>query len=278
MRRSTRVHPLRPNDRQNQLDSYPEKSTYCVKYFMFFMNVLFWILSCLTLAIAVYAMLEKQEIYGQVSRLATDPAALLLAIGLIIFVISFAGCLGALRENKCLLKFYSGLLALMLLLEIAAAILGYVYSGKVKNEMHNAFTMMIDNYLDDPDLQLVIDSVQKELKCCGSEKYTDWERNIYYNCSSPAVESCGVPYSCCIGDEVNSQCGFGALRLKESAAVNVIYTQGCLKGVEDWFRSNLVLMASIAACLPVLQLVGFCLSRRLTNDINDILAMQGRLS
>lgn len=278
MRRSTRVHPLRPNDRQNQLDSYPEKSTYCVKYFMFFMNVLFWVLSCLILAIAVYAMLEKQEIYGQISRLATDPAALLLAIGIIIFVISFAGCLGALRENKCLLKFYCGLLALMLLLEIAAAILGYVYSGKVKNEMHNAFTLMIDNYLDDPDLQLVIDSVQKELKCCGSEKYTDWERNIYYNCSSPAVESCGVPYSCCIADEVNSQCGFGALRLKESAAVNVIYTQGCLKGVEDWFRSNLVLMASIAACLPVLQLVGFCLSRRLTNDINDILAMQGRLS
>ena len=278
MRRSTRVHPLRPNDRQNQLDSYPEKSTYCVKYFMFFMNVLFWVISCLILAIAVYAMLEKQDIYGQISRLATDPAALLLAIGLIIFVISFAGCLGALRENKCLLKFYAGLLALMLLLEIAAAILGYVYSGKVKNEMHNTFTMMIDNYLDDPDLQLVIDSVQKELKCCGSEKYTDWERNIYYNCSSPAVERCGVPYSCCIADEVNSQCGFGALRLKESAVVNVIYTQGCLKGVEDWFRSNLVLMASIAACLPVLQLVGFCLSRRLTNDINDILAMQDRLS
>ena len=75
MRRSTRVHPLRPNDRQNQLDSYPEKSTYCVKYFMFFMNVLFWVLSCLILAIAVYAMLEKQEIYGQISRLATDPAA-----------------------------------------------------------------------------------------------------------------------------------------------------------------------------------------------------------
>ena len=277
MRRSTRVHPLRPNDRsQNRLDSYPEKSTYCVKYIMFFMNVVFWIVSCLILAIAVYAMVEKQEIYGQISRLATDPAALLLAIGVVIFIISFAGCLGALRENTCLLKFYSCLLGLMLLLEIAAAILGYVYSGKVRNEMHNAFTMMIDNYLDDPDLQLVIDTVQKELKCCGSEKYTDWERNVYYNCSSPAVESCGVPYSCCISDEVNSQCGFGALAMPQSAAVNVIYTQGCLKGVEDWFRSNLVLMASIAACLPVLQFIGFCFARRLSNDINDILAMQGR--
>ena len=274
MRRSTRVHPLRSQD--NRLNSYPEKSTYCVKYFMFFMNVVFWIVSCLILAIAVYAMLEKQAIYGQISRLTTDPAAILLGVGIVMFVISFAGCLGALRENICLLRLYSFLLGFMLLLEITAAILGYVYSEKVKTEMHNAFTKMIDNYLDDPDLQLVIDTVQKELKCCGSEKYTDWERNVYYNCSSPAVESCGVPYSCCISDEVNSQCGFGVLAITESEAENIVYTQGCLKGVEAWFRGNLILMSSIAACLPVLQLIGFCFARRLTGDINDVLAMQGR--
>ena len=71
MRRSTRVHPIRGD---NELSSYPEKSTYCVKYFIFFMNILFWIVSCLILAIASYAMLEKQEIYGQISHLTTDPA------------------------------------------------------------------------------------------------------------------------------------------------------------------------------------------------------------
>ena len=274
MRRSTRVHPLRPqNDRQ---ESYPEKSTYCVKYFMFSMNILFWFTSCLILAIAVYAMIEKQEIYGQISRLTTDPAAILLGIGIVMFVISFAGCLGALRENICLLRFYSFMLGFMLLLEITAAILGYVYSQKVKTEMDSAFTKMIENYLDDPDLQLIMDTVQKELKCCGSEKYSDWERNSYYNCSSPAIESCGVPYSCCITDEVNSQCGFGVLAISEGEAESIVYTQGCLKGVEDWFRGNLILMASIAACLPVLQLIGFCLSRRLTGDIKDVLTMQGR--
>lgn len=273
MRRSTRVHPLRPN---NQVSSYPEKSTYCVKYFIFSMNILFWFVSCLILAIATYAMLEKQEIYGQLSRLTTDPAVLLLCIGLVMFIISFSGCIGALRENTCLLKFYSFFLGLLLLFEITAAILGYVYYGKVRKEIHNAFTQMIDNYLDDPDLQLVIDSLQKELKCCGSEKYTDWERNVYYNCSSPAIERCGVPYSCCISNEVNSQCGFGALAISKDEAANIIYTKGCLEGVEDWFRGNLVLMASIAACLPVLQIIGFCCARRFTSDIKEVLVMQGR--
>ena len=274
MRRSTRVHPMRSHDDDNRQESYPEKSTYCVKYFMFTMNILFWFASCLILAIAVYAMIEKQEIYGQISRLTTDPAAILLGIGIVMFVISFAGCLGALRENTCLLRFYSFMLGFMLLLEITAAILGYVYSEKVKTEMHSAFTKMIENYLDDPDLQLVMDTVQKQLKCCGSETYTDWEMNPYYNCSSPAIERCGVPYSCCITDEVNSQCGFGVLAFSEGEAENIVYTQGCLKGVEDWFRGNLILMASIAACLPVLQLIGFCLSRRLIGDIKDVLATQ----
>ena len=273
MPRSTRVHPLRMH---NELSSYPEKSTYCVKYFIFFMNILFWIVSCLILAIASYAMLEKQEIYGQISRLTTDPAVLLMCIGLVMFMISFTGCIGALRENTCLLKFYSFMLGAMLLLEIAAAILGYVYYNKVRKEMHSTFTTMIDNYLDDPDLQLLIDAVQKGLKCCGSEKYTDWERNVYYNCSSPAIERCSVPYSCCVTEEVNSQCGFGALAIPKSEASRIIFTKGCLEGVEDWFRNNLVLMASIAACLPVIQIIGFCCARRFTSDIKDVLAMQGR--
>lgn len=39
-----------------------------------------------------------------------------------------------------------------------------------------------------------------QLECCGIEGPKDWDRNVYFNCSSEVVgsrEACGVPFSCC---------------------------------------------------------------------------------
>ncbi len=60
---------------------------------------------------------------------------------------------------------------------------------------------MIQSYRDDPDLQNMIDWIQRDwLHCCGVNNYRNWESNIYFNCSSKlvgSVEACGVPASCC---------------------------------------------------------------------------------
>ena len=64
--------------------------------------------------------------------------------------------------------------------------------------------VMIQSYRDDPDLQNMIDWIQRDwLHCCGVNNYRNWESNIYFNCSSKlvgSVEACGVPASCCRGE------------------------------------------------------------------------------
>jgi hypothetical protein len=238
---------------------------------MFFMNVLFWFIGCLIIAVATYAILNKQQLYGKITQLTTDPAVILACAGVLMFLISFAGCIGALRENICFLRFYSIMLGLMLIIEVTAAVLGYVYASKVRSQVEDTVHHTIKRYRDDPDLQNVIDFLQQELKCCGTTSYTDWEQNIYFNCSSPSVERCGVPFSCCIEDQINSQCGFGAIKKSNAEASQVIFVTGCVVEAEKWLKKNLIMMASIAAALPLLQIVGFCFSIKLVADIKEVM-------
>ena len=74
----------------------------------------------------------------------------------------------------------------------------------MKNESEKQLMIMIQSYRDDPDLQNLIDWIQRDwLHCCGIKHYRNWESNIYFNCSSKlvgSVEACGVPASCCRAD------------------------------------------------------------------------------
>lgn len=57
------------------------------------------------MAVGVWAWNEK-DMFNNLSKLTTialDPAFILICTGTITFIIGFAGCVGALRENTCLL-------------------------------------------------------------------------------------------------------------------------------------------------------------------------------
>ena len=144
----------------------------------------------------------------------------LMFIGVIVFSMSFAGCLGALRENLCLLKLVRGLTnnlklltdgsllqySLMLLIlfigEIVLSTVAFVFPNSLSNYLKDSLAKdPLMKYRDDANLQNLIDVLQKELKCCGISDggYKDWSQNIYFNCSltNPSPEKCAVPYSCC---------------------------------------------------------------------------------
>lgn len=156
----------------------------CVKYMIFMLNFVFWLFGGLLLAIGLYAFMDKWESTGWV-RLETiydvilNISLVMMIAGIVIFVVSFAGCLGALRENTCLLKFYSMCLLMFFLLEMAIAIMGFVFPQNMNTFIEDKFTdKIIHSYRDDPDLQNFIDFAQKEFKCCGLSNvgYQDWSK------------------------------------------------------------------------------------------------------
>ena len=126
----------------------------------------------------------------------------LVFFGVIIFSMSFAGCLGALRENLCLLKLYSLMLLLLFIGEIVLSTVAFVFPNTLSHYFKDKLSKEpLIKYRDDANLQNIIDFVQEELKCCGISDagYKDWSQNIYFNCtqSNPSSERCSVPYSCC---------------------------------------------------------------------------------
>ena len=80
----------------------------------------------------------------------------------------------------------------------------------------------------------MVDLVQQDFECCGlsTEGYKDWRKNEYFNCSSKAVERCGVPYSCCHKPQdealINFMCGFEVHEFSTVLLI-VMYVHTCSK-------------------------------------------------
>lgn len=112
----------------HQRSPYPHHYTFvssCVKYMIFMLNFIFWLFGGLLLGIGIYAFLDKwEEANGWVKLeniydVVLNVSLVMIIAGVVVFLVSFAGCLGALRENTCLLKFYSMCLLIFFLTEMA---------------------------------------------------------------------------------------------------------------------------------------------------------------
>ncbi|GCB74920.1 hypothetical protein scyTo_0020291, partial [Scyliorhinus torazame] len=193
-----------------------------------------------------------------VDSLTADPALLLIIVGCLIFCITFLGCTGALRDNQIMLQIFMWALLLILLLQVTAAILGFIFTEKVERKSVALFKKGIIRYRDDLDLQNLIDYIQKKFECCGVSGYRDWSKNRYFNCenTNPSLERCGVPFSCCSRntDEVlNTMCGYETQRVAKSKASRHIYTDGCMKMVVNWGHQNLYLIGGLGLGLLLLE-------------------------
>ncbi|XP_065831719.1 tetraspanin-33-like [Oscarella lobularis] len=241
-----------------------------IKYTIFAFNFIFWIIGCVLFGVGLYAEFNKgwENIKETFS---TDPAIILLIVGALIFIIGFCGCLGALRENKILLQIFVWSIAVIFLLEIITAVLAFVFRNELTSAVEKYVNNAIERYRRDSDLRNVIDSIQEYFECCGGVDQNDWDLNEYFNCSSPSPEACGVPSSCCMtkDERINSQCGYDVRRLKANNELDNahVWSRGCFDAIVEWAKTNLILIASIALSIAVLQIFAIGCGCSLVNSI-----------
>nr|XP_023403222.1 leukocyte surface antigen CD53 isoform X3 [Loxodonta africana] len=154
----------------------------------------------------------------------------LVIVGSIIMVVAFLGCMGSIKENKCLLMSFFVLLLVILLAEVILAILLFVYEQKLGEYVAKGLKDSIDHYGSDNSTKAAWDSIQSFLHCCGVNGTMDWKKEIPKSCEGQV--------------------------------------EGCYVKAEQWFRSNFLYIGIITICVCVIQVLGMSFALTLNCQID----------
>nr|XP_002121375.1 tetraspanin-9 [Ciona intestinalis] len=162
------------------------KGLNCCKYLMFLFNLLIFLCGCVLLGLSVWAYVNADSFKKIIS---SDPVIfnsliVLIAVGAVLIVAGFFGCLGAIQESKCLLGTFFTIVLVIFIAEIVGAILIYVYYPKAKD----LALQSMQNY--NTTTKQPWDILQTTFKCCGFTNYSDWGSTIPSTCCSDAASPC----------------------------------------------------------------------------------------
>ncbi|XP_068125753.1 leukocyte surface antigen CD53 isoform X2 [Hyperolius riggenbachi] len=159
-----------------------------LKYLLFCFNLLFWAIGCSIIAIGIYFVVHN--IYGSMFPNAPSLTVgnVLILFGCVIMVFGFVGCMGAIKENKCLLLTFFILLLLILLAEVIMAIILFVYEKEVEPYVTKHVTNSFEEFkTQNKKNETIWHEIQRSMHCCGINGSADWGNSI--------------PASCCPTDE-----------------------------------------------------------------------------
>ncbi|KAM5181832.1 CD63 antigen [Mantella aurantiaca] len=210
----------------------------CVKYLIFLFNLLFWICGIALIGLGIYVQVYLNKSLA-ISASASGAPIVLIAVGVVIFFISFFGCCGAAKENYCMVTTFAVLLGLIFLVEIAAAIAGYVFRNKVQDVYKDSLKDSMAKYNNTLTAKDEVDEIQKAFKCCGANSSKDWQDYPPFSGTS------NVPDSCC--KVFAAGCGKNASN---------IYTVGCISGIDSWMKTNVGIIAGVALGIAFFEILG----------------------
>lgn len=228
-----------------------ENSSKCIKYLMFIFNFLFWISGLALIIIGSYIKSKYGDYlsYGEESSKFASVSVFIIVVGVIVFVIGFLGCCGAIKENYCMITTFAVLLGIIFILEIVAGALGFAYKKKVEAEVGKSLEHAVEKYFDgnQPGAKELLDWAQQKFGCCGRNNATDYTAKVNGTCPNGGVASC---YS-------GSKC------------TGTLYTKGCEASFADFVQHNLAVIGAVALGIAFIQLLGIIFACCLMKAVRD---------
>jgi len=129
-------------------------------------------------------------------------AFILIALGSFIFIISFLGYCGSIKESRVLLTAYGIFLIIIFVLQVALIILCTIYKSHADHHSKGFLKSTLNMYYTIGDnknaVTLSWDMIMAHMSCCGVDGYEDFRTaKLFVQKSSAEGLGRQVPESCC---------------------------------------------------------------------------------
>ncbi|KAL0609847.1 Leukocyte antigen CD37 [Plecturocebus cupreus] len=196
--------------------------------------------------------------------------------------LALLGCVGALKELRCLLGLYFGMLLLLFATQITLGILISTQRAQLERRVQDIVEKTIQNYRTNPEETAAEESwdyVQFQLRCCGWHSPQDWFRVLILR--GNGSEAHRVPCSCYNLSATNDSTILDNVILPQLSrlgplarsrhstdicavpAKSHIYPEGCAQSLRKWLHNNLISIVGICLGIGLLEMTVMVLSVQL---------------
>jgi len=248
----------------------------CLKYLIFTVNFLIFLLGLVLVLVSggllTYEQYMKpQDVYGL--------HCVLLALGAAVFLTSFLGCCGAIRESSCLLGLFFTLTLVFFLGEIVLVV--YIYFKEEVVEQAVSFNVqqtVEEKYYNGTLTATLWDVVQTQLECCGGDGPKDWEKSKYNGFQEIREIGIGgnrhapffLPPSCCSSWNSTSFCESQVEYDTNFHLETDLYTKGCSQALMVLVKNNIFYILLVCLGILIIEIVGMILSLCLCSALRRI--------
>lgn len=197
-----------------------------------------------------------------------NAAYILIALGAFIFILSFLGYCGSIKESRVLLTAYGIFIIIIFCLEIAVIVLAVVYKESHVDLHTKKFLSdtLKDHYTVGNGKDAVTftwDHIMSNFKCCGVNNYEDFAniKNFTMNARPNQL----IPEACCKLSDNGTFVPEDPNCVTNPSSTNSYMDSGCFDAINNLFKTELDMVIIPVVCVVAVEILAavfaFCLCR-----------------
>jgi len=261
----------------------------CVKLMMYILNIIFLAVGAALLACGIWLVLSPNSGYfldmGDMVNMDTAlwnvAIYIIIAVGGVIVLIAFVGCLGTCTESKCFLMIYSIVVILAILLQLVIiGLIAAFYTSmglQVGEDMKQQVQLsyMSEDLNSSDTISRSWNRMQIQFECCGSYGSNDYRLNNYVT----VILNQAVPWTCCRLEDVDKKYATKAdvinFNLCQQQArfpalgTNYLNGKGCYYEMKSKLDLVVPIMLGVISGFVILQILGVIISCVLRKKVDS---------